>query len=82
MLMLYQLIAFDNILEVQAQFEKLLDKTTPFFQDRMKALAPQERALLETMALMRTEPRTPATIAARKVRKSWRNNFNAACTHF
>jgi tetratricopeptide (TPR) repeat protein len=64
-MMLYELIAFDNILEVKVQFEKLLDKITPFYQDRMKELAPQERALLETMALMRTEPRTPAAIAAR-----------------
>jgi DNA-binding transcriptional ArsR family regulator len=31
----------------------------------MKDLAPQERALLETMALMRIEPRTPRAIAAR-----------------
>ncbi len=64
-MMLYELIAFDNILEVKVQFEKLLDKITPFYQDRMKELAPQERALLETMALMRTDPRTPAAIATR-----------------
>ena len=64
-MMLYELIAYDNILEVKAQFQKLLDQITPFYQDRMKELAPQERALLETMALMRTEPRTPAAIAAR-----------------
>lgn len=64
-MMLYELIAYDNILEVQVQFQKLLDQITPFYQDRMKDLAPQERALLETMALMRTEPRTPLAIAAR-----------------
>lgn len=64
-MMLYELIAFDNILEVKTQFEKLLDKITPFYQDRMKELAPQERALLEIMALMRIEPRTPAAIAVR-----------------
>lgn len=64
-MMLYELIAYDNILEVQVQFQKLLDQITPFYQDRMKNLAPQERALLETMALMRTEPRTPVAIAAR-----------------
>ncbi len=68
-MMLYELIAYDNILEVQVQFQKLLDQITPFYQDRMKELAPQERALLETMALIRTEPRTPVTIAAR-MRKS------------
>ena len=68
-MMLYELIAYDNILEVQVQFQKLLDQITPFYQDRMKELAPQERALLETMALIRTEPRTPVAIAAR-MRKS------------
>ncbi len=64
-MMLYELIAYDNVLEVKVQFQKLLDQITPFYQERMKELAPQERALVETMALMRIEPRTPAAIAAR-----------------
>jgi tetratricopeptide (TPR) repeat protein len=64
-MMLYELIAYENILDVKTQFQKLLDQITPFYQHRMKDLAPQERALLEAMALMRTEPRTPASIAAR-----------------
>ena len=53
----------------KAEFQKLLDMISPFYQDRLKELAPQERALLETLALMRREPRTPANIA-RKMRKS------------
>ena len=68
-MMLYELIAHDNIYEAKWQFQKLLDQISPFYQDRLKELAPQERALLETMALMRTEPRTPAAIAG-KLRKS------------
>jgi tetratricopeptide (TPR) repeat protein len=64
-MMLYELIAHENILDVRTQFQKLLDQITPFYQHRMKDLAPQERALLEAMAFMRTEPRTPASIAAR-----------------
>jgi tetratricopeptide (TPR) repeat protein len=64
-MMLYELIAHENILDVRTQFQKLLDQITPFYQHRMKDLAPQERALLEAMALMRTQPRTPAGIAAR-----------------
>jgi len=68
-MMLYELIAKDNLLEVKAQFQMLLDKISPFYQDRLKELAPQERALLETLALMRTEPRTPGNIA-KKLRKS------------
>ncbi|MCH7612794.1 MAG: AAA family ATPase, partial [Candidatus Marinimicrobia bacterium] len=72
-LLLYGLIAHDNILDVKLQFEKLLDSITPFYQDRIKDLPPQERALLETMALMRSkwEMRTPGNIA-RKMRKSAR----------
>ncbi len=68
-MMLYELVAHDTILEVSNQFQKLLDQISPFYQDRLKDLAPQERALLETMALMRSEPKTPAAIALR-LRKS------------
>jgi len=68
-IMLYELIAHDNLLDVKLQFQKLLDQISPFYQDRLKELAPQERALLETIALMRTAPRTPANIS-RMFRKS------------
>jgi tetratricopeptide (TPR) repeat protein len=68
-MMLYQLVAHDNLLDVKIQFQKLLDQISPFYQDRMKDLAPQERALLETLALNRSEPRTPANIA-KYLRKS------------
>ena len=64
-MMLYELIASENILDVKAQFQKLLDRISPFYQDRLKELAPQERALLETIALMRSEPKTPASISQR-----------------
>jgi tetratricopeptide (TPR) repeat protein len=63
--LLYELIAHDNLLDVKIQFQKLLDQISPFYQDRLKELAPQERALLETIALMRDTPRTPAAIAGR-----------------
>jgi tetratricopeptide (TPR) repeat protein len=63
--LLYELIAHDNLLDVKVQFQKLLDQISPFYQDRLKELAPQERALLETIALMRDTPRTPAAIAAK-----------------
>ncbi|MCX5829777.1 MAG: tetratricopeptide repeat protein [Deltaproteobacteria bacterium] len=68
-MMLYELIAHDNIYDAKLQFQKLLDQISPFYQDRLKELAPQERALIETVALMRSEPRTPAAIAG-KLRKS------------
>ncbi|MBX3419832.1 MAG: tetratricopeptide repeat protein [Pirellulaceae bacterium] len=63
--MLYEMIVHDSIVEVGEQFKKLLDRVTPFYQDRLKELAPRERALLETLALMRdeSEPKTPKRIA-------------------
>ena len=63
-LMLYELIAHDAVSEVKRQFEILLDRITPFYQDRMRDLGPQEAALLETMASMRHQEKTPSSIAA------------------
>jgi tetratricopeptide (TPR) repeat protein len=68
-MMLYQLVANDAILDTKIQFQKLLDQISPFYQDRLRDLAPQERAVLETIALMRDEPRTPAAVA-KSLRKS------------
>ncbi|MFN7732046.1 MAG: MarR family transcriptional regulator [Pirellula sp.] len=64
-LMLYELIAHEAVSEVKRQFEILLDRITPFFQDRMRDLGPQERAVLETIATMRDQPKTPSAIATR-----------------
>ena len=64
-LMLYELIAHEAVSEVNRQFEILLDRITPFYQDRMRDMGPQERAVLETIALMRDQPKTPSAIAAR-----------------
>jgi len=63
--MLYELIAHDSVTTVQQQFRLLLDRITPFYQDRMSDLPPQERAVLETMACMRDQEKTPAAIATR-----------------
>ena len=63
--MLASLIAKDDIIEVRDQFRILLDRITPFYQDRLRDLGPQERALVETMAVMRDQEKTPAAIAAR-----------------
>jgi tetratricopeptide (TPR) repeat protein len=64
-MMLYELIAHDSILSARDQFMRLLDRITPFYQDRIKDIPPQERAILETMAKMRGVAKTPAAIAAR-----------------
>jgi len=63
--MLYELIAHDAITEVRQQFQILLDRITPFYQSRLNDLPPQERAVLETMAVMRDQEKTPAAITAR-----------------
>jgi len=70
-MILYELIAKDNILDAKLQFQKLLDQISPFYQDRIRDLGPQERALLETLALTRDQLKTPALIA-KKMRKSQR----------
>ncbi|PCI46234.1 MAG: hypothetical protein COB51_07530 [Moraxellaceae bacterium] len=68
--MLYQLIAADQVLDVKLNFQKLLDQISPFYQDRINDLPPQERAVLETIALMPGDlKKTPANIAKR-IRKS------------
>ncbi len=69
--MLYELLSTESITAVRDQFLQLQDRITPFYQDRMRDLSPQERAVLETIATMRDTrgqpaPRkTPANIAKR-----------------
>ena len=63
--MLYKLIARNTITETRQQFQILLDRITPFYQSRLNDLPPQERAVLETMAVMRDQEKTPAAITAR-----------------
>ena len=64
-MMLYELIAHESVTQVQDQFHLLLDKISPFYQSRLKDLPPGQRALLECLARMRDQDKTPATIAAR-----------------
>ncbi len=66
--MLYELISEENLTDIKARFQQMLDRITPFYQERIKELPPQERALLETIALMRSGRRTPVNIA-KKFRK-------------
>lgn len=60
--MLYDLVANRKIRGVHSDLDVLLDQLTPFYQDRMKDLAPQERRLLECMALL-PEGCTPTELA-------------------
>ena len=64
-MMLYELIAHESITRVQDQFQLLLDRISPFYQDRLNDLPPSQRALLECLASMRDQEKTPAAIAAR-----------------
>lgn len=61
-MMLYDLITRHAITDVQAELDGLLDRITPFYQDRMKDIGEQEGKLIETMALM-SEGRTPMELA-------------------
>ncbi len=64
-MMLHELIAHESVAGVQEQFHVLLDRISPFYQGRMADLPPGQRALLECLASMRDEEKTPAAIAAR-----------------
>ena len=68
-MMLYELIANESVTRVQDQFHLLLDRISPFYQGRLNDLSPGQRALLECLAGMRDQEKTPASIAAR-MRKS------------
>ena len=68
-MMLYELIANESVTSVQDQFHLLLDRISPFYQSRLNDLSPSQRALLECLAGMRDQDKTPASIAAR-MRKS------------
>lgn len=61
-IMLYDLIANQNITDAKDELDSLLDKLTPFYQDRMKEIAEQEAKLLEKMALL-AEGCTPTELA-------------------
>ena len=63
-MMLYELIAHESVTQVQDQFHLLLDRISPFYQSRLNDLPPSQRALLECLARMRDQDKTPATIAA------------------
>ena len=64
-MMLYELIAHESVIGVQDQFHLLLDRISPFYQGRLNDLPPGQRALLECLASMRDQEKTPAAIAAR-----------------
>ena len=64
-MMLYELIAHESVTGVQDQFHRLLDRISPFYQGRLNDLPPGQRALLECLASMRDQEKTPAAIAAR-----------------
>ncbi len=67
--MLYELLSTESVTAVKQQFMMLLDRITPFYQDRLSDLSPQERAVIETIASMRDQwgrsalPKTPGNIA-------------------
>ena len=61
-LSLYQIFTESKIIEVERDFKKLLDEMTPYFQDRMKELPPQQRKIVDALALA-DGPITPTEIA-------------------
>jgi len=61
-LMLFHIFTKSKVIEVQEALEELLDELTPYFQDKMRCLSPQQRKILDTLTLMEG-PATPTEIA-------------------
>ncbi|MCD5408368.1 tetratricopeptide repeat protein [Candidatus Bipolaricaulota bacterium] len=61
-LSLYQIFAESKIIEVERDFCKRLDEMTPYFQDRMREIPPQQRKIVDALALA-DGPSTPTEIA-------------------
>jgi len=61
-LMLFHIFTKSKLIEVREALEELLDELTPYFQDRMNRLPPQQRKILDTLTLMEG-PATPTEIA-------------------
>jgi hypothetical protein len=64
MVMTCELIVREGIESAREILLRLVDRISPIYQASLAEMAPQERALLETLASMRdATPRTPANIA-------------------
>ena len=60
--MMYDLVANQNIRDVQIELDSLLDQITPFYQGRMGDISEQEGMLLEAMSLL-SEGCSPTELA-------------------
>ncbi len=61
-LMLYDLLSRQALTDVKIELDGLLNQLTPFYQDRMKEVGPQEAKILTTIALL-AEGVTPTELA-------------------
>lgn len=62
-LLLYPLLIDEDSQNIKSQFEELLDKVTPFYQERLRFLSSIDRALLATLASLRAESHTKTSLA-------------------
>lgn len=62
-LLLYKLLTDENSQNIKSLFEELLDEVTPLYRERIRFLSMKERALLATLASLRSENNTQASIA-------------------
>lgn len=61
-LMLYDLLSRQALTDIKIELDGLLNQLTPFYQDRMKEVGPQEAKVLTTIALL-AEGITPTELA-------------------
>ena len=62
-LLLYKLLTDEDSQGIKSLFEELLDRVTPFYQERMHSLLTIDRALLATLASLDSEYNTYTSLA-------------------
>ncbi len=61
-LLLYKLLTNEDSQGIKSLFEELLDRVTPFYQERMQSLPTIDRSLLATLASLESEYNTYASL--------------------
>ncbi len=82
-LLLYELLTDESTKNIKSLFEELLDRVTPYFLEKIRSLSPAERALLTTLASMRSGYNTKNRLSKslRMTVQQCSNILNRLCIH-
>ncbi len=62
-MLLYELLTDESTKNIKSLFEDLLDRVTPYYQERIRSLSSTDRAFLATLTSMRTGDNTLARLS-------------------